>query len=340
MRRDYELVRANGINVHSPDGDFSVTPDALEGRLFHQDSLQFPNEVFFDWVLICLKSTSLFEDDGANIRNLLDPLVSSDTRILVIMNGLCVEEKFASWYGRNRVFGGMAFIGVNRISPTESNQPLLINHVAFGSISIGHLDDDPSELQLALNLWKHTVLEMKVTIVNSLQYGRWSKLAWNIPFTGLSVALGGVTTDMITTDVDLRQLADKIMTETLQIANLDLLITNKNNIIESNDESDLYCYHHNSKDEIKLFDIESIKAHCWAIADNIGPYKTSAMLDLLAGQEMEIEYIFNRPLQRAKDILAKHPIPEYPTSLFPWPYFDGLVMQLNGIQRLAKRRSS
>eukprot|EP01036_Dinobryon_divergens_P057840 gene57840-77189_t len=45
--------------------------------------------------------------------------------------------------------------------------------------------------------------------------------------------------------------------------------------------------------------MEASKAHCWSLTDGMGAYKTSTVLDLIAGNDLEVEYIFNRPYQRA-----------------------------------------
>ena len=52
--------------------------------------------------------------------------------------------------------------------------------------------------------------------------GRWIKNCWNLPFNGLSIAMGCITADKIVNDAGLRQLADKIMDDTMLIANTEL----------------------------------------------------------------------------------------------------------------------
>ena len=51
---------------------------------------------------------------------------------------------------------------------------------------------------------------------------RWSKNVWNLPFNGISVAMGGITIDILVNDLGLRRLAHKIMDETIAVANMDL----------------------------------------------------------------------------------------------------------------------
>ena len=56
-----------------------------------------------------------------------------------------------------------------------------------------------------------------------MQYNkRWWKNVWNLPFSGISVSMGGITVDRIVNDPSLRKLAYKVIDETITIANADL----------------------------------------------------------------------------------------------------------------------
>jgi ketopantoate reductase len=56
----------------------------------------------------------------------------------------------------------------------------------------------------------------------SLLRGRWRKSLWKLPFNGISVAMGGITVDIIVNDPGLRRLADLVMDKTIAAANADL----------------------------------------------------------------------------------------------------------------------
>ena len=84
MRRDYDAVRANGLRILSVDGDF--TPD--RPTVVRSSEQIGP----VDWVLCALKATSI---EAA--PELVGPCVGARTRILALMNGLGVEERFAGW---------------------------------------------------------------------------------------------------------------------------------------------------------------------------------------------------------------------------------------------------
>ena len=64
-----------------------------------------------------------------------------------------------------------------------------------------------------MNLWEPS--SVPVAYEESVLAGRWRKCLWNLPFNGISVAMGGITVDKIVLDPALRQLAYQVMDETI-----------------------------------------------------------------------------------------------------------------------------
>jgi len=119
------------------------------------------------------------------------------------------------------VYGGMAFIGANRLRPgfvEHSDEGSLLGGIA--AISKPE-EDEEEELKALVELWKPT--KVKFTEERLLIRGRWIKNCWNLPFNSVSCAMGGtLTIDKIVRDPSLRKLANDIMDETIAIANADL----------------------------------------------------------------------------------------------------------------------
>ena len=108
---------------------------------------------------------------------------------------------------------------------------------------------------------------------DNLLRGRWWKNVWNLPFSGLSCAMGGITVDKIVNDPGLRRLAYKIIAETIAIANADML---------RNGASEEELLRDETGDEMM------------ALSDGMGAYKTSTMLDYHARKPMEVKYLFRK----------------------------------------------
>ncbi len=107
--------------------------------------------------------------------------------------------------------------------------------------------------------------------MENLELAQWEKLIWNVPFNGLSVAEGGVTTDVLLasseTENEIRALMVEVVTAARALG-LDL------------------------SDELIDFNIERTRP--------MGPYRTSSMIDFVEGREVEVGPIWREPLRRAK----------------------------------------
>jgi 2-dehydropantoate 2-reductase len=259
MRRDYQAVREGGLKVTSPDGDFTLTNPTI--------TLSSEEIGPVDWVVCALKATSIEE-----AHDLVRPCVSANTRILVLMNGLGLEERFAEWFGPGRVFGGLAFTCINR------GEPGYVHHLAYGPVTLGHFQNDHNELETAISLWTPT--KVQVAASPSLLRARWEKLCWNIPFNGLAVTAGGITSDRIVGDPGLRNTARTLMEEVIEAGNGDLA----------------------AHSEDARINRKSVIERMFELTDTMGVYRPSTMIDFVEGKAMEIEAIFGEPLRRAQSL--------------------------------------
>ena len=257
LRRDYDAVRARGLRVTSPDGDFTLDRLTIA---------RTPEEIGpVDWVICALKATAI--DDAPR---LIAPCLTPDTRVLALMNGLGIEERFADRLGAGRIFGGMAYTAIYRTGPGH------IHHLDLGRIVIGHLRNDPDELALAKALWDGAKVPIETTA--SLLMTRWDKLGWNIPFAGLGVAAGGVTTDRLVGDPGLRAAARAVMEEVLAVGNADLA----------------------ARGETARLDVPAIVERYFRVTDAVGAYRSSTVIDFAEGRPLEVDAIFCEPLRRAR----------------------------------------
>lgn len=264
LRRDFHAVSLSGFHIYSPDGDFTL-PRPTIARTSEEIGT-------VDWIICALKATSM-----QYVRRLLQPCTGPHTRILVLMNGLGLEDHFAAWFGAEKIFGGLAFTCINR------GKPGFIHHLGYGKVTIGHYLDNPGELAAAIELWKNSQVEAVTT--PSLLQARWEKLCWNIPFSGLCVAGGGITTDKILEDHDLNHSARILMQEVIDAGNADLA----------------------AHFEDSRIDKAAMLERMFTMTSTMGDYRPSAMIDFIEGRTMEIEAIFNEPLKRARALKVDIP---------------------------------
>lgn len=261
MRRDLDAVRAGGLEVRSPLGDFRLRVNAVATGA---------EAGIADWLICSLKATAL---DAAEA--LVRPCAGPRTRVVVLMNGLGVEERFASWFGGARVFGGMAFVCINR------GDPGVVHHLEYGRVSIGHFEDDRDEVAALAALLQSGGIE--VVSAPNLRFARWEKLCWNVPFNGLSVAAGGVGTQTIMRDDALRSTAEQAMREVVAAGNADLAAAGSS----------------------ARLDPDAVVHAMMSQTATMGDYRTSMAIDYVQGRPLEVEAILGEPVRRA----ARHGVP-------------------------------
>ena len=250
MRSDLATVRANGLRVRAPFGEF---------RLERPTAAATTEELGpVDLVIVAWKTTS-----NRELPRVLPPLLHERTAVLTLQNGLGAEEEIAAIVGTERTLGGLCFVGINRTEPG-----LIVNPVE-GAITLGEFGRPASErLQEIVALFKEAGIKARAT--DNLAEERWKKLVWNVPFNGVTIAAGGITTDRVLADEGLRQLSRELMTEVLQgAAALGFTIP------------------------------ESYADFQMARTPPLGAYKPSSLLDWQAGRELEVESIWGEPVRRA-----------------------------------------
>ncbi len=264
MRRDLAAVRARGLDIRSHRGDFRLDDVRCFGSA---------EEIgMVDWVLCALKTTALSE-----ARGLIGPCLGRNTRVLALMNGLGVEEQFGEWMQPGHVFGGMAFVCLNR------GEPGIVHHLDYGRLTIGHLGDEAAELEELRRLLAAAGIE--VVVASRLRRARWEKLCWNIPFNGLSAAAGGVGTRTILQHPGLRAMAERAMREVVAVANADLATLGRSDFLDD----------------------AAVVAAMFGQTETMGDYRTSMTIDYQLGQPLEVDAILGAPLRRAAELRVDVP---------------------------------
>ncbi|GAB4334119.1 MAG: putative 2-dehydropantoate 2-reductase [Dehalococcoidia bacterium] len=265
FRSDLDTVRERGLDIRSKSRDFRLERVAAFGSAADIGTC--------DWVICALKATAM--DDA---HDLVAPCLGPDTRIVALMNGLGIEERFAEWFGATRVFGGMAFVCLNRVAPG------VVRHIDYGRVTVGHALDDPAAVESLSELLAGAGIE--VVAAPSLRYARWEKLCWNVPFNGLSVAAGGVGTATILGDEPLRATAEQAMREVVAAGN-----------------ADLEAHGCDAR-----FDAGDVIDRMFAQTATMGDYRTSMVIDYVLGRALEVEAILGEPVRRAAGLGVRTPV--------------------------------
>jgi len=265
LRSTYDAVAESGLHIESVDGDIDLDAPAI-ARTSREIGAA-------DWVICALKATAMDE-----ARDLIAPCVDERTSILALMNGLGIEDQLASWFPGTPIFAGLGFTCINR---GEAGR---IHHIDYGPVTIAHLGDDEAEIGRGAAVWADAKVE--VPTASSLLAARWQKLCWNVPFNGLTVTGGGITTDVVMGDGELRAAADGLMRELCAAGNADL-------------------EEHGSSARL---DADAVVESMMTRTATMAAYRPSTMIDFLEGREMEIDAIFEAPLRRASELGVSTPL--------------------------------
>lgn len=250
LHSDYEFVKEHGLRVDSCDGDF-VLPQVEAYR----DAREMPPS---DVVLVCLKTVRNHDV----LPGLLRPLIHEGTTVVLIQNGIGLEEDLQEVFPGLAIVAGLAFICSAKAGPGH------IRHQDFGSINLGNYSC-PSERFEAL-LADLLDAGLKAAEVPYLE-ARWKKAVWNMPFNGMTVALNTSTDKLLNTPAT-RQLIYDMMMEVVGAAQALGVSTLTG-----------------------AFADQMI-----ATTDRMVPYSPSMKLDFDNHRPMEIEYLYSRPIAEAK----------------------------------------
>lgn len=249
LRSDYEHVAANGLKIQSCDGSF-VLPKV---NAYRQAADMPPCDV----VIVALKTTN-----NPQLASLLPPLLKPDTLVLLIQNGIGVEEDVARMFPDVALAGGLAFICAAKHTPG------VIEHQALGNLAVApYRGDLTGKAARLVEEWVEAGIRTRLAPYDD---ARWQKALWNIPFNGLCVAMNA-TTDQLVNDPDACKVVSTLMDEVIATANA----------------LGVNCLSRVDADKM----IEMTRGML--------PYKPSMMLDFHYRRPMEIEYIYTHPIAKA-----------------------------------------
>ena len=247
---DYQYVKERGLQVDSCDGSFHLPQINAYGAASDMPKC--------DVVLIGLKTVN-----NHLLPELLPPLLKEDTLVVLIQNGIGVEEDVQKIFPEVQLAAGLAFICSAKTEPGK------VNHQCYGYINIGNYSCKQQEkIDEVVNDFRKAGVD-----ANEVEYleARWKKAVWNMPFNGMTVALNTQTDILLQHPSTLQLIKDQMM-EVIEAAQA----CGVKNIDESFAE--------------KMID-NTI---------HMTPYSPSMKLDFDFKRPMEIYYLYTRPIEIAR----------------------------------------
>ena len=251
LRSDYDYVKQHGLQIDSCDGSFHL--DALH---VYNATIDMPQ---CDIVLVCLKSIN-----NHKLRDLLPPLLGPQTLVVLIQNGIGVEQDVQQMFPDVQLAAGLAFIC------SAKTEPGRVNHQCYGQINFGNYScRDVALLQQVVA--DFNAAGVKAGLVEYHE-ARWKKAVWNMPFNGMTVALK-TQTNLLLQHPATRKLIYEQMMEVIGAA---------------------------QHLGVKNID-ESFAGKMLEMTDAMTPYSPSMQLDYDFHRRMEIHYLYMRPIEIARE---------------------------------------
>lgn len=247
---DYEYVKQHGLQVDSVNGNFLIpTPQAYHST---QDMPKC------DVIFVSMKTVN-----NHLLKDMLAPILYEHSVVVLIQNGLGMEETLSHEIPHTSIVGATAFICTTKVGPGH------VHHAEYGTLTIAPYNEcDINVLQQVVTDFEKA--GVTVTLGDDLLSIRWKKLVWNIPYNGLTVVLNAAT-DELTFNNNSRQIITDLMTEVV--------------------EAGRCC-------GAKISD--SFISKMIQMTEKMTPYAPSMRLDYEAKRPMEIQTMYSNPIASAR----------------------------------------
>lgn len=191
-----KAIQRNGLLIKSKDGESIISAEA------YREPKEAPKP---DLVLFTVKSY-----DTQNAIEKIKPVISENTQILTIQNGIENYPKLVHAFGPERVIQGFCKIGAG------ISEPGVIEHKAFSEISIGEQNGkETGRTEKVKTLFEKA--DVPITVSSNISRQVWIKFSWNC-MLNMVTAAGNVTVEKIFKHKESEQLCYDIFEEIKKVA--------------------------------------------------------------------------------------------------------------------------
>ncbi|MBU3958345.1 MAG: 2-dehydropantoate 2-reductase [Candidatus Omnitrophica bacterium] len=251
-------IKQQGVIVEGISGNYKAQVKATS------DAREIENT---DLIIICVKSYD-------TKRAILDvkPLISDNTSILTLQNGVGNIEIIAEAAGSEKVVGGVTNLGATLIDAG------CVKHAGRGETVIGRIDGKiPAKMRLIREIFNNAGLETRIS--RDIKGLLWSKLIINVGINALTVITRLNNGKLIEFEGTRRILKDAVL-EAIRIA---------------------------KRKRIKLIyddPLAKVEAVCEATASNV----SSMLQDVLKKRRTEIDFINGVIVRQAQELRIPTPV--------------------------------
>jgi 2-dehydropantoate 2-reductase len=163
-----DAIMLNGLTVRSAGGSFTIRPRVAS------DARELPKP---DLIVLGVKAYDLDE-----VMDQIGPVLSGETVILTLQNGIDTEDRLHARFKRDCVVGGVAYIYSKIVEPG------VIDHYKKGAVAIGELMGHESERLLKIKEI-FTAAGIPCQLSKDIRRSKWEKMCWNCVFNPVTVLI-------------------------------------------------------------------------------------------------------------------------------------------------------
>ncbi|KAL2847632.1 ketopantoate reductase PanE/ApbA-domain-containing protein [Aspergillus pseudodeflectus] len=261
-RSNYDAVVKNGIQITSMNhGQHTFRPDRV---------IRDPSEASSTNFAFVVCTHKAVDPEGAIVP--LDPVISQDTTIVVLQNGVGNEDPFRKRFPDQTVVSGVVWVGAAQPSPG------VITHTTSERTQLGLFPNPRLETALEESrLRQFTTLFTSggthYDVVPNIQLCRWEKVVWNVAWNAITALTDQDVESWLSSSPDAVPYTRKLMGEVIAVGRA--------------------CGVPLDEGLVDML-MERVKG--------LGKLRTSMQADREAGRGMEVEVILGVPVKRGREL--------------------------------------
>ncbi|CZT07687.1 hypothetical protein WAI453_005151 [Rhynchosporium graminicola] len=262
-RSNYESASKNGFTINSAlwGQNLKVQPVVVRSVEEATASDAFP----FDYVIVCSKALPT----TPSTPELIKAAISPNTTIVLIQNGIGIEEPFATLFPENPLLSTVVYL------PASQTSPGVIQHKEVELLHIGSYPAS-SSIEHATEFAELIKAGGGTTDVHQdIQFERWSKLLVNTSWNPMCALSRSADAQLLQSTPEAKGVVREVMLEIVAVANA--------------------CGYTSINSDLVEFQLGR------ATIRNVPGVSPSMLSDALAGKDMEVETIVGNVVRIAKE---------------------------------------
>jgi 2-dehydropantoate 2-reductase len=270
-RSNFETASREGFTIHSSlwGENQRVRPVVIRSV---DDAVAIDGDSHFDYIIVCSKALPTVPSTA----ELIKPAVSSKTTIVLIQNGIAIEEPYSKLFPDNQLLSTVVYLPVTQTSPgIVHHKEVEMLHI--GSYPASSNTDSASKFANLL-----TAAGASTKVHEDVQFERWSKLLVNASWNPICALSRSRDAQVLKSTEEAKEFLRDVMLEIAAVANA--------------------CGYKGIDAALIDFQLER------ATVRELPGVQPSMLADALAGRRMEVEAIVGNVLKLAKEHGVKTPM--------------------------------